>query len=805
VQNAAVTAGGKIKVKNCVCKKMKLRHNNLMVNEKEYDNIKYFQKLDRYLRTANYLSAAQLYLLDNPLLERPLSVSDVKKKIVGHWGTVPGQNFIYAHLSRAVNKHGREIIYISGPGHGGNFFVANAYIEGTYSEIYPDITRDKAGLQKLFKQFSFPYGISSHVAPEVPGSLHEGGELGYSLAHGFGAVLDRPNTICAVVVGDGEAETGPLATGWWGIKFLNPKTDGAVLPILHLNGYKISNPTVLSRITPAERFNYFKGMGYNAIEIEVGANGETIMVSHKKMAKAIDAAIAQIKDGGHPMIILKSPKGWTGVAAVANKQIEGTFRAHQVPVDMSAPEHLNVVDKWLKSYKPYELFNADGTIMKDILSVAPKGAMRISANPRTRGGTKYNPLVLGDVNKHFIDVKRGETFAQDMLVLSHYVADIMANNRESFRFFSPDEAKSNRLYAPFNVTKRSWTEELFPYDEDLSPSGRIMDSMLSEHICEGMLEGYVLTGRHGFFASYESFARVVDSMLTQHLKWLKLTKDMKWRTPLPCLNLVATSHVWQQDHNGYTHQDPGLAAHLLDKNQNVVRAYYPADANTLLATFTKCMKDTNKINIITASKHPSRQWLTKVEAIANVKNGISVWDWAGTAGENEEPDIVLACCGDTPTLESITAVKLVKDKFPRLKIRFVNVLDLGKLGGRSDSLTDKEYADIFTNNKPVVFVHHGYTNIIKALVFDRPNANKYIFAGYQENGAITTGFDMRAMNQIDRFHIANYIIPAAEKYYKADEITNACRLYSQKLDEHAKYAAEYGADPVWITDINTTF
>jgi xylulose-5-phosphate/fructose-6-phosphate phosphoketolase len=764
-----------------------------------------FKTLNRYFRCANYLSAAQLYLLDNPLLRRPLQKEDIKKRIVGHWGTVPGQNFIYTHLSRAVNKFGQDIIYISGPGHGGNFFVSNAYIEGTYTEIYPHITKDEDGLQKLFKQFSFPCGISSHVAPEVPGSMHEGGELGYSLSHGFGAVLDSPRTIAAVIVGDGEAETGAAAAGWWGTKFLNPKTDGAVLPILHLNGYKISNPTLLARISAEERRKYFEGMGYEVTEIEVGADTD-IMNDHKKMADAVDYCVNKIQkiwedtpagDIRYPMIIMSSPKGWTGVDAADGKQIVGSFRAHQVPVDMGKPEHLAVVEKWLRSYKPEELFNPDGTIMEDILSVCPRGNKRISTNRLTYGGKNYSPLVLPDITKYFVDP---ENKAQDMLVLSNYAADLIRLNPNTFRFFSPDEAKSNRLYKPFEVTKRVWAEELRPTDEDLSRDGRIIDGMLCEHQCEGMLEGYTLTGRHGFFASYEAFARVVDSMLTQHAKWLKLTKDMEWREPLPCLNLIATSHCWQQDHNGFTHQDPGIVSHLLDKDTDVIRAYYPPDANTLLAVFDKCMRDTNKINIITASKHPVRGWLSGSEAVKAAADGISIWDWAGAAKSGEAPDVVLACCGDTPTTECMAAVKIIKERFPKLKIRFVNVIDLGKLGGRSDSLTEKEYEKFFTNDRDVVFVHHGYTNIIKALVIKRPNSYKYIFTGYHEEGAITTGFDMRALNAIDRFHIANFIIPLASKYYPEKQVTDTIYELQTKLAEHTNYIAEFGTDPDWVTN-----
>jgi xylulose-5-phosphate/fructose-6-phosphate phosphoketolase len=784
-----------------------------------------FETLDRYFRCANYLSTAQLYLLDNPLLARPLQRSDVKNKIVGHWGTVPGQNFIYTHLSMAAKKHDQDIIYISGPGHGGNFLVANSYIEGTYTKIYPDITRDAAGLKKLFRQFSFPCGISSHCAPEVPGSMHEGGELGYALSHGFGAVLDNPNLIAAVVVGDGEAETGPTACSWWGTKFLNPKTDGAVLPILHLNGYKISNPTLLARISKNEREQYFSAFGYDVFEIEVGTedDDEKRTKSHKIMAETIDRAVRQIhkiwedargdadRTGNpapadtpadrapaavkYPLVILKSPKGWTGVREADGKQITDSFRAHQVPVDMGKPQHLSVVEKWLKSYRPEELFNPDGTIAEDILALCPRGDKRITANPATYGGTEYQSLQLPNVSKYFVGTDEKQ---QDMLILSNFVADIIKYNPTQFRFLSPDEAKSNRLYTPFDVTKRIFNAEIYGTDEDLTRDGRIIDSVLSEHLCEGILEGYTLTGRHGFFASYESFARVVDSMLTQHAKWLKLTKDMEWRNTLPCLNLVATSHCWQQDHNGFTHQDPGLAAHLLDKDTSVIRAYYPPDANSLLAVFNKCMHDTHKINIITASKHPSRQWLEGTEALRCAEDGISVWDSFGTCG-TETPDVVLACCGDTPTLECVAAVKIIKPRFPELKIRFVNVIDLGRLSGREDSLTPSEYESIFTADRPVIFVHHAYTNIIRALVAGRPNASQFIFRGYEEEGQITTGFDMRVLNSIDRYHIACDLAEFADA--PQQRIMDAVDEFHSKLAEHTEYIAEHGIDPEWITNI----
>lgn len=746
-----------------------------------------FKTLNRYWRAANYLAAAQIYLRDNPLLSRPLVRSDIKERIVGHWGTVAGQNFIYAHLSRAVKEHGDDIIYLSGPGHGGNFFIANAYLEGTYSEIYPDITRDAAGLTKLFRSFSFPDGVSSHVAPQIPGSLHEGGELGYSLAHGFGAVLDHPHLVAAVVVGDGEAETGPLATSWWGIKFLNPQTDGNVLPILHLNGYKIANPTLLARLTKAEREKYFSAFGYEVLEIEVGRNDADILKDHAKMAKAVDYCLKCFRthNGKHPMIILNSPKGWTGPAKVDDKVVAGTFNAHQVPADMSQPTHLQIVSDWLSSYRPAELFNADGTVVADIAAFCPTGSKRISAQAVTRGGEQYQPLTIPAIDQFFVDPQQP---AADMIVLSQYINAVMAANPHTFRFFSPDEAKSNRLYAPLPDQQRAWQGTIKDTDENLSPHGRIIDSVLSEHLCEGLLEGYTLTGRHGFFATYEAFARVVDSMLNQHAKWLKQTRTMNWRTPLPCLNLIATSHTWQQDHNGYSHQDTGIGSHLLDKDPAVVRAYYPADANTLLAVFDECLHATNRINVVTASKHPSRQWRTGAQAVADVKKGVSVWQ------DVKDPDLVLATLGDTPTVEGLAAMQLIKEHLPTLKVRFVNVIDLGKLGGRADSLTATEYAKIFTNDKPVVFVSHTYENIILALTAKRPNSHQYTVLGYREQGAITTGFDMRVLNGIDRFNIVKHVTNLTTKDKKVIKAMDA------QLKAHHAYIVEHGVDPDWVTN-----
>ncbi|MCQ2381835.1 MAG: phosphoketolase family protein [Clostridia bacterium] len=746
-----------------------------------------FTTLDRYFRTANYLSAAQLYLQDNPILERPLTRDDIKARILGHWGTVPGQNFIYAHLSRAIKKFNQKMVLISGPGHGGNFFFFFAYIEGTYSEIYPAYTRDKVGIQKLCKAFSFPGGVSSHVAPQIPGSMHEGGELGYSLAHGFGAVLDQPDLVAAVIIGDGEAETGPLSASWWGTRFLNSQKDGNVLPILHLNGYKIANPTLLARISPAERQQFFAGLGYEAIEIVVGRNPENIIEDHQAMANAIDYCLQcyQTKNGKHPLIILNSPKGWTGPVSVDGKTIAGTFNAHQVPVDMSQAHHVQLINDWLQSYKPQELFNTDGTIQKDILSFCPTGKMRLSANPVTYGSSHYTPLVLPQIKDFFVPT---DAVVQDMNILSNYVASVMQLNPNNFRFFCPDEAKSNRLYAPFKITNRTWQVARYPFDDGLAHDGRIMDGMLSEHVCEGMLEGYTLTGRHGFFVTYEAFGRVVDSMLNQHAKWLKQTRTMPWRTPLPCLNFINSSHTWQQDHNGYSHQDTGMATHLLDKDPSVVRCYFPADANTLLAVFDKCMHDTNKINLITASKHPTHGWRTGTQALSDVQAGISIWV------DVPNPDVVLACMGDTPTTECMAAMKILKSHMPNIRIRLVNVIDAGILSGREDSLNQSTYAHYFTNDKPVVFVTHTYRNLIYSLIVKRPNSHLYTVKGYRENGAITTAFDMRVLNEIDRFHIVKDIIDVTIPN------PNLSAEMDEQLKKHRAYILEHGVDPDWVNN-----
>ena len=755
-------------------------------------------KLDKYLRAANYLSACQLYLLDNPLLKRELRIEDIKRNIVGHWGTVPGQNFIYVHLNRIINKYDLNMIYLSGPGHGGNAMVAESYLEGTYSEIYPNITRDEDGLKKLFKQFSFPGGISSHVAPETPGSINEGGELGYSLSHAFGAVLDNPDLIAACVVGDGEAETGPLATSWHGNKFLNPKKDGVVLPILHLNGYKIANPTIFARISNEELLSFFKGCGYNPIIVE--DNGDI----HENMALALDECVSEIKkiksnDNDerpiYPMIILKTKKGWTGPKEVKGNVIEGTFRAHQVPISISRdnPENLRLLEDWLRSYHPEELFTSDGKLISELECMHPIGNRRMSANPVANGGLLLKELRTPDFRDYALKVKRGETNAQDMKELGRYVADLIKLNPDNFRVFGPDEALSNRLNYVFDVTKRQFMGKKYDYDEFLSNEGRVIDSYLSEHMCEGMLEGYLLTGRHGFFHSYEAFVRIVDSMASQHAKWLKVTSELDWRREISSLNYVLTSHIWQQDHNGYTHQDPGFLNHLVTKKSDIVRMYLPADTNMLLSCFDHCVKSKNYINVIVASKHERPQWLTMEEAVKHCTKGIGIWDWAST-DNGENPDIVMACCGDTPTLETLAAVSILKENYPELKIRVINVVDLMKLESNTKhphGLTEDEYDMLFTKDKPIIFAFHGYPSLIHQLVYRRENKNIHVH-GYKEEGTITTPFDMRVQNELDRYHL----VMDALKYLDilGDRRASLNEWCISKLLEHKAYIREYGED-----------
>ena len=761
------------------------------------------EKIDKYFRVSNYLAACQLYLLDNPLLKRELRIEDIKNKIVGHWGTVPGQNFIYTHLNRIINKYDLNMIYISGPGHGGNAMVAQTYIEGTYSEVYPNITEDEAGLKKLFKQFSFPGGISSHVAPETPGSINEGGELGYSLAHAYGAVLDNPDLIAACVVGDGEAETGPLASSWHSNKFLNPKTDGAVLPILHLNGYKIANPTIFSRMSLTELGSFFIGCGYHPYYVEVKDEKQ----GHIDMALTLDKVINEIKkiksskDNKRPiwpMIILKTPKGWTGPKIVDGKQIEGTFRAHQVPVsiDKNNPTNLKLLENWLRSYHPEELFDENGTIIKEIKELAPKGNRRMGANPVANGGLLLKELKTPNFQNYAVEVPYpGEVMAQDMTELGKYVRDVIKLNEEehNFRVFGPDETMSNRLNYVFEATNRTWVDKKYATDEYLASDGRVMDSMLSEHLCEGWLEGYLLTGRHGFFNSYEAFIRIVDSMASQHAKWLKVSKELAWRRPIASLNYVLSSYVWQQDHNGYTHQDPGFLNHLVTKKADTVRIYLPPDANCLLSCFDHCIKSKNYINVIVASKHPRPQWLTMEEAVIHCTKGLGIWKFASN-DEGCEPDIVMACCGEGPTLETLAAIKILRENFKDLKIRMVNVVDLMKLQSHDKhphGLTDKDYDAIFTKDKPIIFNFHGYPNLIHELTYKRTNRDIHVH-GYMEEGTITTPFDMRVQNSIDRFSLVEAAIKCLPQLgNKGSSLIQYCQ---DKKVEHKEYIKEYGID-----------
>ena len=706
--------------------------------------------IDCYFRASNYLAVGQLYLLDNVLLKEELKLEHIKKKLVGHWGTVPGQNFIYTHLNRVINKYNLNMIYVSGPGHGGNAMVAQTYLEGSYSKIYPNITENEEGMKKLFKQFSFPGGISSHVAPETPGSINEGGELGYSLAHSFGAVLDNKDLIVACVVGDGEAETGPLATSWHSNKFINPETDGAVLPILHLNGYKISNPTIFGRMSNDELMDYFSGCGYEPIIVE----GKDTLKMHEVMAKTLDECIEKIigiqnkaKTGKSkkviwPMIILKTPKGWTGPKSCEGKRIEGSFRAHQIPlqIDEEHIQNLKLLELWMKSYHPEELFDENGKLVSRLDYLKPKNPMGL--NKHANGGLLLKELKVPDFTKYGIKVECGKTVAQDMMELGKFVRDIIKNNPENFRIFGPDEALSNRLNHVFDVTNRQFLSNIYKSDEFLAPSGRVMDSMLSEHLCQGWLEGYLLTGRHGFFHCYEAFVRIIDSMASQHAKWLKVTKELPWRREIASLNYVLTSHVWQQDHNGFTHQDPGFLNHLVTKKADITRIYLPFDTNTLLSCFDHCIRSKNYINVIVASKHPRQQWLTINEAVEHCKKGIGILDFA--SNDNGNPDLVLACCGDTPTLEVLAATTILRQNIKGIKIRVINVVDLMKLQSNKQhphGMTDDMYNDLFTISRPIIFAFHGYPNLIHQLTYKRYNDNMHVH-GYHEEGTITTPFDM---------------------------------------------------------------
>ncbi len=765
------------------------------------------QKMDKWFRAANYLSAGQLYLLENPLLKKPLTIDMIKKKIVGHWGTVPGQNFIYTHLNRAIKRYDLDMILLSGPGHGGNFFIANTYMEGSYSEVYPNVSEDEAGMQKMFKQFSFPGGVPSHCAPETPGSINEGGELGYSIAHGFGAVFDNPDLIAAVVVGDGEAETGPLATSWQSNKFLNPINDGAVLPILHMNGYKIANPTIFARMSHEEITNFFHGCGWDPIFVE----GEDPMPMHKAMAEAMDKAIERIKEIQKnardnndatrpvwPMIVLRTPKGWTGPKEVDGERVEGYWRAHQVPIMMDKPkEHLKLLEEWLKSYHAEELFDEDGKLLPEIKELAPTGDSRLGANPHANGGKLLRDLRMPDFRDYAVEVsEHGGKDGQDMTELGKFIRDIFKLNADAknFRIFGPDETTSNRLNAVFEVENRDWNAETLDIDDHLAMDGRVMDSMLSEHMCEGWLEGYLLTGRHGFFATYEAFARIIDSMAAQHAKWLKVCNQLHWREEIASLNLIMASTVWQQDHNGFTHQDPGFMDHIANKKADVVRLYLPPDSNCLLSTFDHCIRSRNYVNVIVASKHPRPQWLTMEEAIRHCTQGIGIWDWASN-DQDGEPDIVFACAGETPTLEALAAVSILNKELPDVKVRFINVVDLFKLQPQSDhphGLSDADYDLLFTKDKPVIFAFHGYANLVHELTYRRHNNRLMHVRGYKEEGTITTPFDVRVQNDVDRFHLV------IEALRQLPQLGNrSAYLYQKmrnKLVEHKQFIHEYGMD-----------
>jgi xylulose-5-phosphate/fructose-6-phosphate phosphoketolase len=768
------------------------------------------KNMHAYWRAANYLSVGQIYLYDNPLLKKPLTLSHIKPRLLGHWGTTPGLNFVYVHLNRIIKKYDLNIMSITGPGHGGPGLVANAYLEGTYSEVYPTISQDEEGLKRLFTQFSFPGGIPSHVSPETPGSIHEGGELGYSLSHAFGAVFDNPDLLVACVVGDGEAETGPLATSWHSNKFLNPVRDGAVLPILHLNGYKIASPTVLARIPHDELQSLFIGYGYKPYLVD----GDDPIVMHQQMAATMDAVVVDIRtiQGAArtkgfkarprwPMIILRSPKGWTGPKLVDGQQTEGTFRSHQVPMgDMSHPGHIELLEQWMKSYRPQELFDRTGRFLPELADLAPTGERRMSANPHANGGLLLRDLHLPDFREYALNIQKpGVVKGEATRVQGEFIRDVVTSNPDNFRVFSPDETNSNRWGAVFEVTNRCSTAEIIPGDDHVAPEGRVME-MLSEHQCEGWLEGYLLTGRHGMFSCYEAFIHIVDSMFNQHAKWLKVCGHIPWRRPIASLNYLLSSHVWRQDHNGFSHQDPGFIDHVVNKKAEVIRVYLPPDANTLLSVTDHCLRSRNYVNVIVAGKQPALQWLSMDDAIAHCIAGLGIWPWASN-DQGGEPDVVMTCCGDVPTLETLAAVELLRKWFPRLKVRVINVVDLMKLQPRSEhphGLTDKEFDRLFTTDKPIIFAFHGYPWLIHRLTYRRTNHNNLHVRGYKEEGTTTTPFDMVVLNDLDRFHLVMDVIDRVPMLGRS-----AARVRQEMQDtraEHKAYIAKHGDDQPDIRD-----
>ncbi|MGD8825420.1 MAG: phosphoketolase family protein [Myxococcales bacterium] len=769
------------------------------------------QKMDAYWRAANYLSVGQIYLLDNPLLEEPLRLEHIKPRLLGHWGTTPGLNFIYVHMNRVIKERDLNAMYVIGPGHGAPGIVANVYLEGTYSDVYPNVSRDEAGLELLFKQFSFPGGIPSHVAPETPGSIHEGGELGYSLSHAFGAAFDNPDLLVCCVVGDGEAETGPLATSWHSNKFLNPLTDGAVLPILHLNGYKIAGPTVLARIDREELTSLLEGYGWAPRFVE----GDNPTKMHVEMASTLDEVLDEIRsiqkearDQGiakrarWPMIVLQTPKGWTGPKEVDGVQIEGTFRAHQIPISSMAekPEHIALLEQWMKSYRPEELFDSRGALVPELAALPPERSRTMSANPHANGGLLRVDLHMPDFRKYAVDVPSpGCAIAEATRVQGALVRDVISANPRNFRVFSPDETSSNRWTALFEVTSRESVAQIRPEDDHVAPDGRVME-MLSEHQCEGWLEGYLLTGRHGFFSCYEAFIHIIDSMFNQHAKWLKVAQELEWRRPISSLNILLSSHVWRQDHNGFSHQDPGFIDHVVNKKADVVRVYLPPDANTLLSVTDHCLRSVNYVNVIVAGKQPSLQWLDMDHAIKHCTEGIGIWEWASN-DEGTDPDVVMACAGDVPTLETLAAVSLLRQHLPDLKIRVVNVVDLMRLQPPSEhphGLPDRDFDILFTTDRPIIFAYHGYPWLIHRLTYRRTNHDNLHVRGYKEEGSTTTPFDMAVRNDLDRFHLVQDVIERVPSL--GSHAAHLRQRMADKLIEHHAYTREHGEDMPEVRD-----